>query len=392
MLLIAFQFFGLYGGILQPIRVLVLLFAPFLIVRSVESTVFKSYSYERLFFVLFFLFGLISFFYAIDLVSVLKGVFYIVVNSLLFLTIVFVSWNCLNPKLSIVYGWILFFILSVPIAFLEIFKNYHLSLSVIEDGTVIGGIGELQVYAAVTFGNYNLFNVLLVFVFPFLTANVMIQKNIYIRLFTIFLVLSLCFVLITNASRGGFLCIILGIIYFVIKYFGLFSSHRKYAILFLVGILSVTIKYSNSLFFMIFYRLDSLGLNDTTRFDIIIEGLKVLLDYYFFGVGSQNFQNLMQKNSTLDITTPHNLFLELLVEYGLIVFVSFLFLLYKIYSNSKKADIISNYIVSLGLLTFPIVSFINSTYISGVNMWVFLASLAVIADNRFLKLKLSNGK
>lgn len=392
MLLIAFQIFGLYGGMFQPIRVITILFSPFFIAGSLKSDFFKYYKFELYFFYIFFLSALISTFYAYDLDSTIKGVFYVGFNSLLFFTIIFLAFKSLNPKIAIVHGWILFFIFSVPIAFFEIFYDYHLSSSVIEEGTLIGVIGELKVYATVTFGNYNLYNVLLVFVFPFLTANMLIQKSVYIKMFNLFLILSLCFIIITNASRGGFLCISIGIIYFVFKYFQLVPTNKNYAFLILAGIFSLLIIYGNSLFSMIFYRLENVGYTDTSRNEIYSNGLKMLLDYNFFGVGSGNFQAVMNEKYNIEITAPHNMFLEILVEYGIFIFIGFLVLISRIYYRSKDSDVISNYIVFLGFLTLPIAAIINSAYAEGVNMWVYLASLLIISDERFLKLKLSNNE
>jgi hypothetical protein len=111
------------------------------------------------------------------------------------------------------------------------------------------------------------------------------------------------------------------------------------------------------------------------------------LDYNLLGVGSGNFQTVMNKNFIIETAAAHNLFLEILVQYGIFIFIGFIILLIRIFNRNKHVDKFSNYIVLLGLYTFPIAVIINSNYLDVVNTWVYLSSLLIIGDKKFLSLK-----
>jgi teichuronic acid biosynthesis protein TuaE len=387
MVFIVSQIFGIYGGALQPLRLITILFLPFLIITFFKNNFIRAYRYEVYYFYFFLLWALISVFFTENIEEAVKAVFYLGINISLFVLIILFAFKSLNPKKSIIYGWIVFFVLSSPMAFMEIFYDYHLPTSVIEKGTLIGGIDELKTYSAVTFGNYNLYNVVLVFTFPFLTVNLFIQKRAFIKFINLLLILFLCYIIITNGSRGGFLCILIGLVYFIFKYFKFGSSSKMNIFIFVCITILLIIKYSNSIFFLLFYRIESAGFKDESRNEIYENGIEMLLDYNLLGVGSGNFQTVMNKNFIIETAAAHNLFLEILVQYGIFIFIGFIILLIRIFNRNKHVDKFSNYIVLLGLYTFPIAVIINSNYLDVVNTWVYLSSLLIIGDKKFLSLK-----
>jgi O-antigen ligase len=86
----------------------------------------------------------------------------------------------------------------------------------------------------------------------------------------------------------------------------------------------------------------------------------------------------------LKITAPHNLFLEIGVQFGLVIFLLFMGMLLRLFlkqsSNKNKS---SKFIIISSLAMFPLTSIIDSGYILSIVIWLFLASLYVIADKQY---------
>lgn len=386
-LFVALQATGLYGGAFQPLRILAILFIPFLLFGTKGTRLTHIYRYEINYFLLFFLWSIISLVLVIDIVEAVKEISYLCANFLLFVLMLLFSLKAINPKKSIITGWIIFCVILFPLSYIEIFHGFHLSSSVLEEDVVLGGTSDLFIYSSTTFGNYNYYVVLLASAFPFVTANIFIQKSTLVKVITLGLVLFLAYIVITNASRGGLLCMGIGFVYFFYKYFRA-NSTAFYGWL-MIGIIGIvtffTVKYADTVFFTLFYRLQSLGMEDNARAEIYSALWELLKDSLFMGVGPGNLQTALKQNSSVEIVAAHNLFLEILVQYGIFIFVGFLILILRIFLKIRQGDYVSKYVVILGLMLFPIASIINSTYLQGTNVWVFIVSLLIMtSDKKFL--------
>jgi len=123
---------------------------------------------------------------------------------------------------------------------------------------------------------------------------------------------------------------------------------------------------------------------------LIVYGLSFLYDYLFFGVGSGNSRVLMEKVKQYTVNVElHNWFLDVLVCYGVIIFILYLiwivYILYNLFKIKKSSN-------TLNLPTIPLISSISAFFISSISsskmiemriMWfVFALSLFVLAKSK----------
>jgi hypothetical protein len=385
-ILISLQIFGGLGGSLQPIRVFILICTPFLINHFLKNkSEIRHYQYELFLFLVWFLYAIISLLWVVNLTNGIKGVIYLIINFLGVLTIFYFAKKAKNPILSIIKGWALFIVISLPIAFYEIFYDVHFPMSAQDSGTMIGGLGIIRKFASVTFGNYNEYNVQLVYGLPFILSGLFINyKNRILLILNYIVLLAIFFVLVTNGSRGALLSFLIFLLVFV-KYVKVKKALKIVIISFIGLVIIVLVSYFKDVFFFLLYRLSNQGFGDSTRLDIAVKSLKLLGEYYLLGVGSGNFQTTMAANYNIGISAAHNFFLEVLVTFGIFIFLLFMGLFWRIIRYIHKNNaLLSRYIVIATLIAYPIISIINSSYLLGIYAWIHIASLYIIADRRYL--------
>lgn len=116
------------------------------------------------------------------------------------------------------------------------------------------------------------------------------------------------------------------------------------------------------------------------RFEIYSEGLKLSLNNIFFGVGPGGFETFfLQHPLKSGIVNPHNYFLEILSQYGIIVFLIFLFILIIFYirlSKYKKAS--ETEVLILVFDMYIISSFAPSSFIDKSFSWLPIAIGAIL--------------
>src|SRR5690606_1595397 len=108
----------------------------------------------------------------IDNSVILKELVYVLVNFLIFIEIV-VFCRKIGPKSTniLIYSFSSFILLTIPFALIEIIFNIHFSNAKLGEDAVIGGIGIAKRYASITFGNYNLYNHILILGLPFVLTS-----------------------------------------------------------------------------------------------------------------------------------------------------------------------------------------------------------------------------
>ncbi|MDL2323281.1 O-antigen ligase family protein [Bacteroidales bacterium OttesenSCG-928-A17] len=387
-LVLALQSLGAVGGAFQVVRIIAILLMPLGISFLLKKTTIRiHYRYEIIFFSFLIIYGFISLIWVINLENGFREVIYITVNAILFFLIIYLANNAKDPYNSIIKGWIFFLLITIPIALYEIWFNAHLTMSILEsDGFVNTGYEIIQRRSAsVTFINPNGYVLLLIYAMPFLFSNFLkigIKKG-FLFLNTI-ISFFLIYVILNNASRGGLLCVFIQL--FVLFYFLVKSKSHFFtsSLLFFLIFFLLIFVFKDS-FFMLSNRLGVLGLGDASREDLIYNSLSIFYDSNFWGVGAGNLQCHLSKISNF-LYAPHNLFLEIGVQYGLIIFFLFIGLLLRIVKKSFQGkDRVNKFIIVSSLLLLPLSSVINSTYISGVNFWLLLASLVIISDKYYLK-------
>ncbi|MDQ0595112.1 O-antigen ligase [Chryseobacterium ginsenosidimutans] len=374
-ILIVSQIFGLFGGMLQVPRVLAIIFLPVLI-KNFHKEILNNKIIVAFFFI-YCLDCIISMLFLTEnSVNAFKDFCYSLINCVIFIEIVNFSYN--RKSAYLLKSWLIYLVLTIPIALIEISYNIHLPNSKFGDDTLIGGVGTEKIYAAITYGNYNLYNYIISISFPFLIACLSVLKRKFI-VFTI--ILLIFYIVLMNGSRGAFICLIISLLIYIIFYSS--NSINKKVVIIAVSSFLLTggiyYIFQSDKFTYLQTRLLSKGLEDNTREEMINIGLQMFIDSKFVGVGASNFSDEAVLYTTSNVVAPHNIFIELISQYGLIVFLLFLALLYYSFSVKhlfeKRKKNYLHYIFVTSLVIFPISHTINSVYLSNPYLWIFLATL-----------------
>lgn len=373
--------FGVIGGAFRPIRIVIILCLPFTIksLSGIQKKDINQHKFVFLFFMFWISYGILSLFWINDVIEGIKEVVYLLINFIGFFTVVIFAYRANNTHNTIIKGWRFLFLCTMPIAFCELFLNRHLYVNSYEDLYAYGGI--LRRYASVTFGNLNAYNLVIVYALPFVIATVFKELG-KIKLISILLI---SLIILMNSSRGAFFCLILVLMIVLSMFFKNNNIvNKKFIWLLLLAPMVLAIKYYDLIIGQIIGRFrEESSDGEGYRFRIVEESFHILEDYNFFGVGSGNFQVIMKEYlNDYNFFSPHNLFLEILVQYGVIISFLFIYLLYRMYKQMKKVfTSYQKFILLSFFITLPISSIINSSYILNSYFWVYLASIYIFSYN-----------
>ena len=145
------------------------------------------------------------------------------------------------------------------------------------------------------------------------------------------------------------------------------------------------IQYADVYFMAISVRTSEGFMDNSSRTNIWTVALRTFENTMGFGTGIGGIISSMSM-FTSGITVPHNLFIEVLLEFGIIVFAFFMsFILKLYYSTYRLKERKIKTMLYIALIPFPIISIIDSRYL--LNYWVFafFASLVVFLNinNKF---------
>jgi O-antigen ligase len=374
----------MYGDSLQPIRVIALFFIPFVIINYLDSKDYRflNIAYKFIFFL--YLFIVFTILWTSDFQQGIKEIVYYLSHFSLFILILVFYAKANNPLKSLTKGWFVFIVLTLIIAFAEIFYDYHLSVSFMDADFQMhfnGGSVEKK-FASVTFGNYNTYAMVLSMALPFLFGFLFLHKRYLTQLFAILVIVFSYFVLLINASRGGLIAGAIILIVWMVFAQKNKIHHLKAKFFILVPLALYALgNYMNFLFGQVSNRVSAGTSLDENRgrAKLFDSALDAFWEQPFFGSGIGSIQIEMELENVY-IHLPHNLILEFLVQFGLlttlIVCLAFLKMFIRIpqHSGFPKAILYSI------LLSFPIIFIINSTYLLHPITWVFLASLYCVSS------------
>lgn len=253
-----------------------------------------------------------------------------------------------------------------------------------------------------SFGNTNDFATFLFFSITILFVCIVNSTTKIGKLFNIILLLSSLSLMIATDSRGALLSTILSLIIFII-----FNKNKKIkaykilASLLLILMINLTvIIYKPELITMgynyfvgDFSFTNYLSLNsDDIRIRLIKNGLYFLLRSFGFGVGAGNAQFWLAKESIVDnegYLYLHNWFLEILVEYGLIVFMMYLMFYFRLFKSMKrifyttvnKFDKNFSLSVMVVLIGFIIISHSSHSLVYNEWFWIYWAIVIAYQGN-----------
>lgn len=384
-ILIISQIGGLYGGALVPTRFFTICFCFFMFANSFFAFIGR----KDQFLLQFSLFNIIYCFVLILLYNAntkINEYIYYFINMLLTLEILYFSTYIERKYETFWMAWVIFVSLTIPVALYEIISNVHLPVAYQQENYLLKGVGIEKKFASVTFGNYNLYNNILVFAMPIILSKILTSVSKKAKVIALSVALICLSIVAINGSRGSLLSLFVSFLFVFCFYFYKNKSKAiKIAklVVFLIpaAILLIYQLYINNVFTLLLYRIENQGFEDDKRSRLIDAGLLMAEKSNLIGIGAGNFVDESKKmNLGLGELPAHNLFIEILSEYGLLILLIFLCFLYKIFKNVSKVDYHIKYILYTALFTLPINFVINSGYLNVVYMWVYFSTLYVLSN------------
>ncbi len=380
-LMISLLAFGQVGGAFQPIRLLAIALIPF---NMVNMKVFAKAGSTKYFLVFWFLYIVLSMMWTPNRAEGVADIVYFLIHFSLFISLYIAATKANNFYVSILLGWCLFIASTLPIAFNELINDVHLKYSKREGGQDVnygGGVILAKRFAAVTFFNYNTYVTYISMALPFILSMYNYCYNRFAKLLFWGLYLSIVYVLLSNASRGGFL--VLGINSVAFLYFN--YRYKRISLASLILILAVgtymAIRNFENIAYQLLARFDGgTSLTDaSSRTDIYLTALKATLHTAGMGAGAGGLDNTMSQ-FTNDITATHNLWLEILAQYGFVIFILFVIFIGRIFIRLVKSKSLDSRTLGYFVVaTILPLSIINSGYLTMPTLWIYLASLYTIS-------------
>lgn len=372
---------GMWGGAFKPARVIsIVLFVPMLL--SYEKVNLKYIKVIVIFLVFLIIWSLFSMLWTPNIESGVAEWGNMILRILFFLEVVVFGLLSKNTNNTLINGWTIAFLITAIIAVWELNTGNHLEISNYSEGegNINLGHGNIIVrqFAAATFYNYNGYVTFICFCLPFLFGLSYRWTLGVKQLLAIVPVVLVLYVFILNASRGG----IIGFVIFaaVFLFYRLpessLSAKLSYALI-LVGIVLFFFYSWEFISFYLEYRMEDSGLS-SSRTQIWASCWDAFLETGFIGCGVGGVIDILTKHHAF-IPQPHNFFIEVLLEFGIIVFIWMLVLMVKVYRKGRysKSDFVK-YVRISSLLAIPFITMIDSGYVQSIHIWAFLGSLLLI--------------
>lgn len=371
---IALLSLGVIGGALQPIRLFSILTVPynikFIISRLSNKKILKTYFIG----VLWIIYGIISLSWVTDTVNAKIELLYVFLHYNLIFSILRYAYRANNPIMAVSFGWLICVSITVVLGLYEFITNHHFYTSVLQagqsdSGVAINGIRDKK-FVAVLFNNYNEYVTLLAYSLPFLFQLLIKLNNIKWQIIIWTIVLITFAFTSVNGSRGGLLCYIIAVFFLIIQIKKLRFKYKKLTLFIILLVIFVLLVIARDFLFSdINERLaNTTTVEDLGRISIYDEAIRLLHKSNYMGIGPWGFQSIVG-------FAPHSLLLEILSQYGLVVFIPLAVFWSKIFLQIIKSKECINGICMF--IIFLVASFINSGYLHFAFTWIFFASIIV---------------
>lgn len=284
-----------------------------------------------------------------------------------------------NINNVIKYSWVGGAIIAVSMGIFEILTGNHFIYA--DQERILGGINIEVPFASGMFGNINNFCAYLVLCNPIVLWAFFEEIILVMKVFFISLIILIISLVILNGSRTGILVLSMQLVYFIIAYYR-YIFKNFIVLLFLVILLVIYIPWED-LLLVINYRLGNT--EQDARSVMITAAIKMLYISFGFGTGAGSFEEYAGKMNNFDqIINPHNLLLEIIAQYGVIVFIMFCFWMFHIFVRTLKNNNIAKgakVAIQILILTIPLIGVMNSDALGYIYWWIIFASICTIVDS-----------
>jgi O-antigen ligase len=151
-----------------------------------------------------------------------------------------------------------------------------------------------------------------------------------------------------------------------------------------IAVVSVVLVYFLfDIFFVILKRFSTQGMQDTGRVENIVQGVIALADSGGLGIGIGNYGPIMGEVYGVRYAAPHNVFLEVLVCFGLVVFLIFLGMIYRLFKFARASEHSNRVLWLFSMIALLFAGIVDSNYLMKVPTWAFLATTYIYVDKRY---------
>ncbi|WP_335384875.1 O-antigen ligase family protein [Neobacillus drentensis] len=340
-----------------------------------------------------FYYGCLSIIWSTNKATGIKELYYFCLFLVLIIVLVYLLQSKMQNSWIAISFWF-FGLVIVLICLIEFAFNIHLPTSrfIIEAER----FSDIQARRATAFFyNENDLSVFLVLVFPFYLTG-LLNKSIFFKLISAAGMISIIFINYYNDARLSMGANLIQFFLFVLLTKKNLIN-KGIRLLLLISPFILVIAFSVGVPFLqketLFEGIKEGHGSAFIRMNLYLNSLYATFQSFMLGVGPGNFQyNIYPMFNTLGIINPHNWWLEILTNYGFVVFVGyccfFIFILSRLYSifrlDKKNNSLALTYLLSYCGFIFACLS--PSSLFYFWPMWFFYGvSLAYIAKKKDLK-------
>lgn len=355
-----------------------------------------------------FLYALLSFAWADSKIDAIRGIFLLFTGlSLIFFPAFY--FTRLEDFKRLFYLWLIILAALLIIGFLNIYAGYQLiefeSLLQYTRPDFLPDESYWMHLPRATFVHPNDYATYIALTIPFILAFIRYSSSRIEQLLGLVLLLPTLFQLLVTGSRANLVAVVLSLIFWFV-----FMLSRKEKLVMaalggstMLALIAKSPKYLREEFGSAVVKLTGLvtGSNiihdDLIRINLIKNSFVFLAHHYGFGVGAGNAEYHMDKFRVYDtyvINNVHNWWIEIMVNYGVFVFIGYvaffsglLIALYKAYrqieDNPTEKMICEALLV--GMVAFIPASMSSSSIMGFGPQWIFFAFVLGFVNNYRLK-------
>lgn len=305
-------------------------------------------------------------------------------NVSFFLGIFYHARHANKPINAFLEGWRVLILLTLCVAFWEIFTNQHIPYyGEFNEGNTIstasGGQQE-RIFAAVTYRNLNTYVTLLCMALPFLMMGLFRLPH---KFWSILAICGAIVVLIVNSSRGGVFALVVDLLVFALFYLKQPIKYKKTITLFFVGGIVILFSFFGTMLFdQLFGRLETFEedglLSDIGRWDVMRYGIEFCIDSFGLGCGIGSMVP-MYESTGFWLHYSHNLVIEFLIEAGFWLLLPLIFLFVSNYKRLIKSKSLECKMVGwMLLLSFVPTVIIDDSYVYRHFMWMWMLTQFIL--------------
>jgi len=404
--LLTLMAFGSIGGFWQPVRVAELLLLPWMVYDLLRTRprITTTAKWIAGFFAFWWIWAAVSLFWACDLIAGIKYVVHLDIYMMSFAEIIWLGRRAGKPMQSLTIGWLLAAMLTVPTALWELVTDRHLSTSVRQ--CLYYRLSETELmprpFAAGTFDNLNAYNVLLGCSLAVLTTALQRSRR-WLTAGYGMAYLCIIVILLSNGSRGALLAVLVALITLTIL-----AEHASNRVIGGVLLLAITawiglgmsgrhmpsfvdawseetcqewrvkmdLDWDGETNSLLTTRVAQ-GMRDASRADIWKACGEEIVDSHLLGVGAANYVCALQKHPDCPYLAPHNLFLEVLLQFGIVVFAGFMVFLLWPFWRCRKDKTMRHDCLTILIILLPL-TIVDSTFLLKAHTWMIIATLYLL--------------